>query len=559
MNQIEGSNLPDNTQTPAAVGLLFVHGIGTQRKGTQVTRVVSALSHFFEHHQPTPKGQTPLTVQLGSVVLFGDQPARAELIVPPDGTGDATRWLIAEALWSDSFLQPGLLDTLRWLTVRVPPLLTTRALEKLQSIWMRLWHNPWHVWRLPLYASAIIVSAPLSLLLIALIAIAALLRQLIPFTWAQSVIESIVRTLTGVIGDSYLYASAPVNRAAMETAVARDLRWLQQRASKIVVVAHSQGAAVAAGVLEQYGPVDTFVTLGAGIGELSWLQRFRTETFVATNAAWLITLGVVYHAVSNWIVPLVYGDARNLLMAVMFGGVVWLAAPALAGWAAISALRRTLPLATQQRTLSTSRWLDLWASADVIPGGPATAREFQNVTSLRVWNHGNILRDHTSYLTNQVEVVSRIASHMLLHSPEAVRGRSPEMLSEVIPIAAALRRRRGAWLEGLRLAVGFTLVTLGFAAGDEMRALAVRPLEVMALVGVNIPQFLPAQASRPRMQSVGSRRPLWRQASTFSGSESSLYGPLKNPCGRSKPRETARALDSAGRRDPYLCRHSLAR
>jgi hypothetical protein len=106
--------------------------------------------------------------------------------------------------------------------------------------------------------------------------------------------------LSAVLGDSYVLAHCPVQYAAMRTQVAHDLASLEARCDKVVIVAHSQGAAIAHQVLKDgaYSKerLQAFITLGQGISKLHLLRRMDWDPQASRAAFWtrlLVTIGLL--------------------------------------------------------------------------------------------------------------------------------------------------------------------------------------------------------------------------------------------------------------------------
>jgi len=96
--------------------------------------------------------------------------------------------------------------------------------------------------------------------------------------------------LSAVLGDSYVLAHCPVQYAAMRTQVAHDLAWLEARCNKVVIVAHSQGAAIVHQVLKDDASsrqqLRAFITLGQGISKLHLLRRMDWDPQASRAAFW---------------------------------------------------------------------------------------------------------------------------------------------------------------------------------------------------------------------------------------------------------------------------------
>lgn len=453
---------PDAEPSRSDVGILFVHGIGTQRKGTQVVPFVKALQRSLLKGEIAVEGEGRFDTDVESVTLTGSEPAHALMAVRrKDSKAQASEWLIAESLWSDSFIPPTVGETLRWLAFTAPLVLTTRAIEGIQRSFRALRSDIFSFWKFAIYLIWVPLALPVGLVAILTIAVLALIRGLIPFAWAKDLIASLELLVTHAIGDSYLYSTDSVNSVAMETAVGRDIDWLRERSAKVVIVAHSQGASVAAAALARRKPVAAFVTLGAGIGQLAWLKRANANNAAGVVAlvTWVAALGIAGAAI--WAIAVaVGGNLLPIYLIVGFGGLVFV--PQLIAGAAVPVLRSTrselAPVDRLPSPTAPEKWEDLWATSDPVPGGAAAAREYQNVTSIAVWNKGDLLRDHGSYLANGSEVMARIARLALLESREPTRLGAAASLVTTLPLTDGLRHRRGMWIERLRVVLAVGLI-----------------------------------------------------------------------------------------------------
>jgi pimeloyl-ACP methyl ester carboxylesterase len=80
------------------------------------------------------------------------------------------------------------------------------------------------------------------------------------------------------MGDSLILLESPIQGAAMTSRIREGVQHLRSRCSKVVVVAHSQGAAVAERALidrTDLPPIDALITVGSGIKTLEEERRAR--------------------------------------------------------------------------------------------------------------------------------------------------------------------------------------------------------------------------------------------------------------------------------------------
>lgn len=474
----------------ADVGVLFVHGIGRQAKGAALEEGANAIQAAIRsetkfkgnlHGEPTtedgkgdPQGK-PLTTEFGPVDLAapGPSPATANLFVRADSTSSPQRWLLAESHWADAFRSPGLARTLAWILVVSPVLLLSRAVEGAVGAVKSWWWLPLHWWRIVLAVLWVILVAPVSVVLVPILTLTVLLRFLIPIQFITDLLGRLEVIVTAYLGDSYLFTGNEASRAAIATRVAADISWLTARADRVVVVSHSQGAAVTALALASCEPVDTLITFGAGIGQLDWLRKTVAEPKQLRRRffGFLTWLGYIALAV---LVPATVLMDPTITDSLMSSWQGWLTLFALLGlipqfviaWkeqarsARPRVLTRDLAASITDRSEQglAVRWWDVWASADPVPGGPSTSYSYPDVYSFRVFNRGNFVTDHSTYYRNADEFGGLLLL-AVLQPPEEVlwssqRGsdeaQTADFLLAALPLRFCLRQRRGRWLEAWR-------------------------------------------------------------------------------------------------------------
>ena len=113
-----------------------------------------------------------------------------------------------------------------------------------------------------------------------------LILGLLPIPQVRTFILAVQSTLTGTVGDSFVFVESPIRSALMRTCILDGLERLKQLCKHTVIVAHSQGAAV---VLDALGGLlepghegeaqaasllvpDALVTFGAGTNQLASLK-----------------------------------------------------------------------------------------------------------------------------------------------------------------------------------------------------------------------------------------------------------------------------------------------
>lgn len=258
-------------EPPADLSFLLVHGIGRQKPGSVVDDVGNALLQWFNARLAGSGRSVEVERALLKPGERGDSgPARVTLLVR-NATGEPERRLrLVESLWAEEFDPPGFLGVLfwvlgpgAWLAFRHVVTLPGRLFRKrppkarVSGTGMRLLSGLIGV--VALFA----VVLPLQLLGI-LIAI----LWIVPIAQLRAQLESFLLAVSDVLGDSYLFGRNPVVRRALADRVGRDVDAMRTNGAPVVILAHSQGAAVAFEMLERHGEPPPLVTYGSGLRKL---------------------------------------------------------------------------------------------------------------------------------------------------------------------------------------------------------------------------------------------------------------------------------------------------
>lgn len=236
------------------LGVLFVHGIGHQRRGDTLVRWTEALLGWCDRRWPSPIHATPRDARL-------DDPQ-----IPPHVAvrmlvgGEASEWLFAEAWWAKSLATPTFLELVNWSFRVVPWSFASHASTALHRNTARIgeaawWSKPFWAARLVLVAGTGLVLALLAFPIVLVGLVVMTLLGLLPIPTVRTLVRRTQRLIAGTVGDAMVLLESPVQAAAVLGGVRRDLDWLTGRCRSIVVVGHSQGAAIAVEALRSY-PAD---------------------------------------------------------------------------------------------------------------------------------------------------------------------------------------------------------------------------------------------------------------------------------------------------------------
>jgi len=384
--------------TPRAdIGVLLVHGIGNHLQGATLRAFGQPLLDWLKDWMRGKGGQQTRGSVTVSEARFIDPLAPAHALaevrcVDSGVQGEVRResWLFCEGWWGATVQPPASFQLLRWMWTRGPLLIywhfyirQTASKPKSKLAFLDI-----------VFSLIALLLAGFCQLVIGI----AMLLSIIPIgPWRRKVIDA-VRALTLTLGDSYVLEE-DIQRAALVDRVRRALDWLAQRTDRTVVIAHSQGGAIAHEVLRHNSPENLalFITVGSGLEKLHFLR----EVVIGRKGlamAWLLfpltVLGTVVATSSreHWSIGL--GLLFLIAALVLAAGLV----------AMLDRYKEQLTKAVPELALPVlgeKRWIDIYASDDVVPMSRgsllATAHFLERI---KVFNERSYVRDHVAYFKN---------------------------------------------------------------------------------------------------------------------------------------------------------------
>jgi hypothetical protein len=478
------------------LGVLFVHGIGQQRRGDTLLAAGEALHEWLSRWYS--RGQLASGAWGGVLTHDPEDPrAPAHVMVSISDKEVFPKWLVAESWWAESFAPPSFNDLAIWGFFAMPWSLQShfgarcrRSLRRVRDATGR-WQSLGRVIRLSfdvlLLLLAYVLLVPLVMVVLLLAGIGA-----IPVRRIRAFVGSLQRAIAGGLGDSYALLTSHVQAAAIRETVARDIRWLVAKCDRVAVVAHSQGAAITHRVLRggEATGVSQFISVGSGLNKLDDLDKARRESQLrqhtpryAPLTPYTGSVGLTFIAVA---VPWIVVAARNgngLVGQIVLG----LAGLMLLLTAMAEAWRGHQPRAEEVGLPTSIDWIDIFSVADPVPNGalldswqaPAAAaiagavayqREdrpedgtlYSMPHSYFVHNWGSVLRDHSGYWKNRDGFMGVVA----LWLSRLVDGLRFARLSRLdrsrLEVAPRRRRWRVLWLNWMRLV--FLAVAVGTPA-----------------------------------------------------------------------------------------------
>lgn len=287
-------------------GLLLVHGIGSQSRASVLTSTCDALVTWLRHqYEDESVTFGPTSLRLGEDSSAGPSTVRVCL---PDGN----TWLIAESRWAESFVAPSFQRIMGWTLTSVLRagrleagylLGPNKTIDPGDNGGPLAPARPYETSRAFRYVKGVLILTALPVVLMTL-ASTSVLRLLPPLREQVARMQSV---LSATIGDSFVFVSAGSGSASIVQQVRRDIEWMRsQKVDRIVVAAHSQGAAVTYEALNQWScplpatephhgcsslEVD-LLTYGSGLDKLNSLRDVaRTRTLTSIYAVLVGILG----------------------------------------------------------------------------------------------------------------------------------------------------------------------------------------------------------------------------------------------------------------------------
>jgi len=472
------------------LGVLLVHGIGEQARGDTLISQGDPLVRWLRGRVggPGAPSDPEAKVDVLDVVArqaSGDAIPVAHAIVritdsdgagSPNLKGKPAHWVVAEAWWAGAFRPATYAELAEWAVIVGPWVLATEVDGIRRRIGMGK-DVPNYI-RLGLIPISLVVG--FALLLVALAAgfaftvaavgIFVLALTNLPFVaeWARS----LQRNLASGFGDAYVLTRSPVRFAAMAAQVRAGLQVLRGECSAVVLIAESQGTAVAWYALkhelvdpvaptEEPAPVGLWLTHGQALRKLSfvlWMARgYQTEKQMAAALGTAALLGmallVAYMASlvgDQWPVVIPSGVVIALLVGLAIYVEYYLIKSAKDAWQ-ISGEDIETDWKNVLLKAPGLKWLDLWASADPFALGQLGIRG-RNITSYKIRNLGSALADHVSYWKNSTEFLPMVGSFLFRLGGPGVYGSA--LINRNLMVPAMRRHARVMLLTPMRVFVG---------------------------------------------------------------------------------------------------------
>jgi hypothetical protein len=456
------------------LGVLFVHGIGRQRRGEALVQGADAIVEWTSswisgfrrrwgagpefgdiwrrlHDGEIEEAQAleafrQLAAERKCRELFADatltrarlqpdpsdldQPATARLALKLTGLNGQDRreeWLFAESHWADAFLPPTFAQFARWALQVIPWTLKAQFATRLRrQLRLSMTADPRRPWTLvpavlrPVLYAAYLVGALAMAVVVQALLLLLLVVAAIPIGWIRELLLKVQQGLASSLGDSFVLLQSQVQCIAIVDRVRRDIDWIAGKARAVVVIAHSQGAAVAHMALREDPPpqVRRLVTVGSGLGKLYELRALMASGQSALGEAWLmlgclvvlIVLGAnrfFNHQAGG---VLAADDGQMFVMYIALLGLVsGIVLSNRTSDSVVDGARDDLRLPGLP---DDRRWVDFFTSADPVPNGRLFDEPQPWLGSREVFNTGSAWSDHTTYWRNQDGFVGLVVAEL---------------------------------------------------------------------------------------------------------------------------------------------------
>jgi len=478
------------------LGILLVHGLGEQGRGDTLTEQGDRLIQWLRRRVGSHEGDRGPKVHLLDVAArqrSTDAIPSAHAVVritpragsgTPETTGEPAHWVVAESFWADVFRPATFGEMAGWCVTAGPWVFATQVAGMRRR--MEIGERVPRLLRLALIPITLIAGAVLLFVaalagfLVTVLAVAALLLALTRIPLLADAARAVQRNLASSLGDAYVLVRSPVRFGAMASQVRADLGSLRRTCSAVVVIAESQGTAVAWYALkhelsepgddhesgtEKRAPIGLFLTHGQALRKLTFAltmargSQTGRQTLAALSSAALLGGGLVaFLAGAPWPLTLVL-----LLLAIIAESI--LLASAIHIWREsgrdIEDHWKTMLQAdgTSDSAEPQLEWLDLWASADPFALGPLDVVG-ERISSYKIRNLGSTTGDHVGYWKNTTEFLPIVTSRLFGLGGQQLQVYA-EPLSDPRLLVAAMRRHARVLL----LLLSRTFVGVGVVAG----------------------------------------------------------------------------------------------
>lgn len=467
---------------PYDLGVLLVHGVGEQQRGDTLTEAGDLILEWLVRRAEATGSNADVELNLMDVAdrqASTDDIASAHAVIritPPTKGRRPANWVVAESFWADVFRPATFTELASWGVFIGPWAFAAQA----RAIFRRMetaaelpnWLRPALLPIIWAVAGVMFLVGAFVGLAVTILALALVVLALTDIPFLADFARSTQRTLANGAGDAYVLSRSPIRFGAMASQVRADLEDLSKVSRAVVVIAHSQGTAVAWHAIK-HGLTDRpskrstmarhlnlFLTYGQAVRKLTFMQQVAEDSQARNGVLALVGAGSGLLALIEFFVA---GPGQLMLITV-----------ALALVAEAILMKRVMPVWKRSQCKIEEdwdrvhavapglEWLDLWASADPVPGGPLDLDRPPTIRTIKIRNLASSILDHVVYWKNGTEFLAVVASRLFhLGGP---RDYASDLTDPVLLVSVMRRHARVLLLLAMRV------VLAGAAAAGALQA-----------------------------------------------------------------------------------------
>jgi hypothetical protein len=485
----QSRGLPE--ELPYDLGVLLVHGVGEQQRGDTLTEAGDLILEWLKRRAEATGSDADVELNLMDVVdrqASTDDIAGAHALIrvtPPSEGALPANWVVAESFWADVFRPATFTELASWGVFIGPWAFAAQVRGILQrmetAVELPGWLRPALLPIIWVAAGAMLLVGAFVGLAVTVLAVALVILALTNIPFLADFARSTQRTLANGVGDAYVLTRSPIRFGAMASQVRADLEDLCKESRAVAVIAHSQGTAVAWHAIK-HGLTDDpsadsavaqrlklFLTYGQAVRKLTFMNLVAEGSQTQNGILALVGAGSALLALAEF---LIVGPSFLMLITVALA----IAAEALL-------MKRVMPIWKRSQDKIEGdwdkvhaaapglEWLDLWASADPVPGGPLDLDRRPIISTYKIRNLASSILDHVVYWKNGTEFLALVASRLFeLGGP---REYASERKDPVLLVSVMRRHARVLLLLAMRVVLAGAAVagalqawwTPGFSAG----------------------------------------------------------------------------------------------
>jgi hypothetical protein len=295
---------PTPSESTADLGILFIHGIGTQKRSDTLlgfwVPVHRWILQWINAPSAITSGSSIASAEVEQLSVNADEPQAYRLtFVRRKQSRASSTWLIAEGWWAEDFHPPNWWHFALFLLRALPALGVWRLITRLIGL-EKLWNQVGAVNYQEISALVRLAIGVAGACIVTAIELIVML-VLWPILMIAGVIPRARTFILAVPGDCFVACFNGPELEKMCAKVSAALEWLAHRSNRIAVVAHSQGGYLVERVLQDVtrespsiaGKVRLVIGIGSGLGALRFMQLLSSWSRCAAGFLMWISLALL--------------------------------------------------------------------------------------------------------------------------------------------------------------------------------------------------------------------------------------------------------------------------